>query len=175
MCEAVKQYRVLRWLDRVFDARRDLSDARDRIREMDEDADRLKSSWPRRDGVRVRNAGDRVGEMLAAREERRGMLLEAAEATLSDARRVIAGARDANADAADAAFGYLLALLDGMSAADAARSVGVTVWAAKGYQRQGAAMVYDSDPARFPPTAEELSGGRAYGYWQFTANEPPGR
>lgn len=170
MSEAVKQYRVMRWLDRAFDARRRLDYVADRIAELDEGADGLSCAKLRKEGVRVTYTPDKIGRMVAERDEARRRYVDEADhlaAMVSDARRVVARARDIDDGLRAPQFAYLLALLDGAPASEAARSVGATRWQAKGYQRQVAAAVFDSDPARFPPTMEERDDGRRFGYWAF--------
>ena len=167
---AAKMFRVISWFDRVFAARRRLAYVTDMITELDLGADGLSCAKLREDGVRISYTPDKIGSMLAEREEARARYVEERDrlaAMVADARRVIARARDRDDGMLAPQFAYLIALLDGMDAEHAARSVGATRWQAKGYQRQVAAAVFDSDPARFPPTMEERDDGRGFGYWAF--------
>ncbi|MBR2683864.1 MAG: hypothetical protein IKE22_11440 [Atopobiaceae bacterium] len=169
--EPVKQYRVVLWLDGLLDANRRLEIIRDKLRELDEGADGMGCAKFRKEGVRITYTPDKVGNLVAEREQARKRLeaeSERIEARLHDARRVLQDAWDANAGANDPAFAYLIhRYVDGMSLPEAARSVGMTSWGAKLYPRKVATMIYDEDPARFPETREERMDGKPYGYWAF--------
>lgn len=169
--DAAKQMRVISWLDGVREARARLADIRDKLREMDEGADGLSCAKVRKDGVRISYTPDKIGSMIAEREEVAAKLnaeAEFAEGRLRDACRTLQTAWDRNAGTDDPAFAYLLhRYVDGMSQADAAREVGTTIWGAKLYPRRVAALVYDSDPERFPPTVDERFAEHGFGYWNF--------
>lgn len=169
--DSSKQYRVISWLDGLLDASRRLKGIREKLRELDEGADGMSCARPRREGIRATYTPDKIGNMVAEREEAKGRLTaeaEQIEARLQDARRVLQEAWDANAGANDPAFAYLIhRYVDGMSLPEAARSVGTTSWGAKLYPRKVATMIFDADPDRFPETREERMDGKPYGYWAF--------
>ena len=172
--DAAKQLRVLSWLDGLEDARRRLSYVRGELEELGANTDGLGCAKYRKDGVRrVGCLPDKIGAMVAAREAAKCALTaeaEQLEGRLRDGARLLQSAWRANYGANDPAFAYLVHVYgDGMGAADAARAVGTTRWGAKAYPRAVAVMVYDSDPARFPPTigeiVDERGGGYGFGYW----------
>lgn len=169
--DAVKQYRVMCWLDRVRRVHNRLVTVRDLLAELDDDTDGIKCARIREDGVRISYTPDKVGELLAKREEMRAELESEAErlvTVIHDAAMVLSRAWDAHPDVADPAFAYVLAVYgEGKPPTEAARACGTTTWGAKSYPRKVAAMIYDTEPARFPETMAEKNERAPYGYWMM--------
>jgi hypothetical protein len=174
--DAVKQYRVMCWLERMHGKRERLAYLRDRIEEIDAQGDGLKCAKFRTGYTRPTSEPDRIGTMLVKREEARAKAVEEAASIageLRDAARLLREARDANAGEADAAFAYTaMVYCKGVPAGHAARAVGKSALSARQYPRQVAAMVYDAAPDRFPPTSDERFAEHGFGYWAY-ASKPP--
>ena len=169
--DAVKQYRVMNWLDRVRRVHNRLATVHDLLVELDAAADGIKCARIREDGVRISYTPDKIGAMLAKCEEKRAELEseeERLETIVRDAARVLSCAWSAHPDVADPAFAYVLAVYgEGKQPVDAARECGTTTWGAKLYPRKVASMIYDTFPERFPPTMAEKTAEKPYGYWRY--------
>ena len=145
---------VMRWLEGLLACHDRAEKVMCALGELDEGSDGMSGWKPDPAAVRTQVEPDKVGKVVAQREEVRCRLEAEADdiaSKLDGARRVLEAAWEANPGVADPAFAYTMKrYVEGAPFALAARSVGATEWEARTYPRRVAAIVYGYMPDRFP-------------------------
>ena len=149
-----KRFRVSCWLDSLAACADRLASVRAAMAVLYDGYDGIGAMRYDRPHVRGGSVkGDRIGDLVADREERAAQLSEEADMlaeAVGNAERAIRDAWKSNEGAADGAFRYIVErYVHGAPEADAVRAAGVGRYAAKISVRRAAGMIYDEHPEIF--------------------------